>query len=453
MFFAAFPPEINSGRMYTGAGSGPLIAAATAWDELSTELQSASDSYSSVISSLTSGPWLGPASLSMAAAVTPYLTWMQSTGAQAAETANQAIAAASAYETAFAAHVPPAEIAANRSQLASLTATNIIGQNNAAIAATEVEYAEMWAQDALAMDTYAGASAAASKLTPFTHAPQVTNAGEPAGQAAAAQTIASTATSAGSPLLQWLADLSTDYTTTVTDLLNNLFGSSGASTFTALYNAVKVPLGFTTQFNDIGLLTNFPVSQFLKFAPAPAYGALPKDGLGAGLTGPWWGRGWLTSSVSADMGNSGTLVGKLSVPPSWATATPAVRTVAAALSAAGPEAVPAAALGEGGLLGELSMAGMLGSAVGAGAPTAVAGSGVRNRLTPLKDLKNKQSPEQLKRLVAQISEKPESVQHHTVDQDGLDSLLEQLAKKPGVHAVHLSKGGKAKVLPPDTQLG
>ena len=255
-------------------------------------------------------------------------------------------------------------------------------------------------------------------------------------------------------MLQWLANLSTDYTTTVTGLLNNLFGSSGASTFTALYNAVKVPLGFTTQFNDIGLLTNFPVSQFLKFAPAPAYGALPKDGLGAGLTGPWWGRGWLTSSVSADMGNSGTLVGKLSVPPSWATATPAIRTVAAALSAAGPEAVPAAALGEGGLLGELSIAGMLGSAVGAGTPTAVAGSGVRNRLTPLKDLKSKQSPEQLKRLVAQISEKPESVQHHTVDQDGLDSLLEQLAKKPGVHAVHLSKkGGKAKVVPPDAQLG
>jgi PPE-repeat protein len=466
MFFAAFPPEINSGRMYSGAGSGPLIAAATAWDELAAELQSTADSYSSVISTMTSGPWLGPSSLSMAAAVTPYLTWMRATAAQAAETANQAIAAASAYETAFAAHVPPAEIAANRSQLASLVATNIVGQNNAAIAATEVEYAEMWAQDALAMDTYTASSAAASKLTPFSPAPQVTNPVGPAGQAAAvaqasstsagsaAQAIASTTTYAGSPLLQWLADLSTDYTSTITGLLNNLFGSSGASTFTALYNAVKVPLGFTTQFNDIGLLTNFPVSQFLKFTPAPGFGALPKEGLGAGLTGPWWGRGWLTSSVSADMGNAGTLVGKLSVPPSWATATPAIRTVAAALSAAGPEAVPAAALGEGGLLGELSMAGMLGSAMGAGAPTVAAGSGVRGRLTPLKDLKNKQSPEQLKRLVAQISEKPESVQHHTVDQDGLDSLLEQLAKRPGVHAVHLSKkGAKAKVVPPDAQLG
>ncbi len=451
MFFAAFPPEINSGRMYAGAGSEPLLAAAAAWDGLATELQSTADSFASVIGELTSAPWLGPSSLSMAAAVAPYLAWVQSAAAQAAQTANQAISAATAYQTAFVAHVPPAEIAANRSQLASLVATNIFGQHNAAIAATELQYAEMWAQDALAMDTYAGSSAAASKLTPFTPAPQVTNSAGLAGQAAAVTQAASSST--GSPLLQWLANLSTDYTSTVTGMLNGLFGPTGASTYTALFNAVKTPLGFATQFNDIGLLTNFPISQFLKFAPAPGYGALPKEGLGGGLTGPWWSRGWLASSVSADMENAGTLVGKLSVPPSWATATPAIRTVAAALSAAGPEAVPAAALGEGGLLGELSMAGMLGSAMGSGTPTVVANAGVRNRLTPLKDLTNKQSPEQLKRLVAQISEKPESVQHHTVDQDGLDALLEQLAKKPGIHAVHLSKGGKAKAASPHAQFG
>jgi PPE-repeat protein len=323
----------------------------------------------------------------------------------------------------------------------------------------------MWAQDALAMDTYAASSAAASKLTPFTPAPQTTNAGGLAGQAAvvaqatstsagtAAQSMASTAASTGSPLLQFLANLSTDYTDTLNGLLNSLFGPTGASTYTLLYDVVKTPLGFTTGFNDLGLLTNFPVSQFLKFSPAPGFGVIPKEGLGGGLTGPWWGRGWLTSSVSADMGNAGTLVGKLSVPPSWATATPAIRTVAAALSAAGPEAVPAAAIAEAGMFSSMPAAGMLGSAIGAGAPTVVANSGVRGRLTPLKDLKGKQSPEQLKRLVAQISEKPESVQHHTVDQDGLESLLEQLAKKPGVHAVHLSKGSKAKVVPPDAQLG
>jgi PPE-repeat protein len=467
MFYEAFPPEFNSGRMYAGPGSGSMLAAAAAWDDLATELQSAASSYSSVISSLTGGPWIGPSSLAMAAAVTPYVAWMQQTAVQADQAAMQATAAAAAYETAFAAHVPPPVIAENRALLAQLVATNIVGQNTAAIAANETQYSEFWAQDALAMDSYFASSASASKLTPFSEPPQTTNTAGPAMQAAtvsaaaatpagnAASTASTAASTAGNlitdnPVLAFLAKLATDYNTTVEGFLNTV--PNGNSWFTALFSAVKVPLGFTTQFNDIGLLINFPLSQFLKFAPPVAYGALPKDALGAGLGALGFGRGTLYSAVSASMGNAGTLVGKLSIPPSWATATPAIRTVAAALSAAGPDAVPAAALGEGSLLSSMSVAGMLGSALGAGGPT-VARAGVRGRLTPIKDLKDKQSPEQLKRLVAQISEKPESVQHHTVDQQGLDSLLEQLAKKPGIHAVHLSKGDKSKVVPSEAQLG
>jgi PPE-repeat protein len=464
MFYAAFPPEFNSGRMYAGPGSGSMLAAAAAWDGLATELQSAASSYSSVIASLTGGPWIGPSSLAMAAAVTPYVAWMQQTAVQADQAAMQATAAAAAYETAFAAHVPPPVIAENRALLAQLVATNILGQNTGAIAATETQYSEMWAQDALAMDSYFASSASASKLTPFTEPPQTTNtagttmqaasvtaaAATPAGNAASTASTAASTTSTSGGILGWLAQLATDYNTFVEGLLNTV--PNGSAWYTALFNAVKVPLGFTTQFNDIGLLTNLPVSQFLKFAPPVAYGALPKDALGAGIGAAHWGQGTLFSEVRGSMGNSGTLVGKLSVPPSWATATPAIRTVAAALSAAGPDAVPAAALGEGSLLSSMSVAGMLGSALGAGGPTVVR-AGVRGRLTPIKDLKDKKSPEQLKRLVAQISEKPESVQHHNVDQEGLDALLEQLSKKPGIHAVHLKKGDKPKVVPSEAQLG
>ena len=57
---------------------------------------------------------------------------------------HQATAAASAYETAFAATVPPPLIVANRSLLAPLVATNILGQNAPATAATEAYDAEMW---------------------------------------------------------------------------------------------------------------------------------------------------------------------------------------------------------------------------------------------------------------------------------------------------------------------
>lgn len=470
MFYGAFPPEFNSGRMYSGPGVGSLVAAATAWENLATELQSTATAYSGVISSLTTGPWVGPSSIAMASAAYPYVAWMQQTAAQAQEAASQASAAAAAYETAFAAHVPPPVIAENRALLAQLMATNLFGQNTAAIAATETQYGEMWAQDAVAMDTYASSSEAATRLTPFAQPPQTTTgtgntmqaaamsqaAGTSAGSVGSTINAAATSLTAGpgNPILAWLSQLATQYNTAITTFLKG-FGTTpgGTPLITAMYNSIKVPLGLTTQFNDVGLLINFPVSQWLKFAPPIPYGALPKDALGAGLGVLGFGRGTLYDAISPTAGFArGTLVGQLTVPPSWASATPAIRTVAAALSAAGPEAVPAAALGEGGLFSSMGMAGMLGSALGAGGPTVV-GASVRNRMKPIKDLKDKQSPEQLKRLVAQISEKPETVQHHNVDQEGLDALLEQLAKKPGIHAVHLKKGDKSKVLPADAQLG
>ena len=162
--------------MYAGPGSGSMLAAAAAWDGLAAELRSAAASYGSVISELTSGSWLGPSSTAMAAAAAPYVAWMSATAGQAELAATQAQAAAGAYEAAFAMTVPPPLIAANRAQLAMLVATNFLGQNTPAIAATEAQYAEMWAQDAAAMYGYAASSAATTaKLTPFTAAPQTTN--------------------------------------------------------------------------------------------------------------------------------------------------------------------------------------------------------------------------------------------------------------------------------------
>src|SRR5579875_3066092 len=128
--FGLLPPEINSGRMYSGPGPGSMLAAAAAWDGLAAELRSAVASYGSVVAGLTDGAWLGPASTSMAAAVAPYAAWLNTTAAQAEEAASSARAAVGAYETAFAATVPPLGIAANRAQLMALVATNFFGQNS-----------------------------------------------------------------------------------------------------------------------------------------------------------------------------------------------------------------------------------------------------------------------------------------------------------------------------------
>src|ERR1700745_3978567 len=171
MSFMVFPPEVNSALMYSGAGSGPLMAAASAWNELAADLESTATSYQSIIAQLTGGPWLGPTATRMASAAAPYIAWLQGSSIQAAQTRGQASLAAAAYESAFAATVPPSVIAANRALLAALIATNFLGQNTPAIAATEAHYMEMWAQDAAAMYAYAAASATASQLTTFAEPP------------------------------------------------------------------------------------------------------------------------------------------------------------------------------------------------------------------------------------------------------------------------------------------
>ncbi|WP_272893406.1 PPE family protein, partial [Mycobacterium marinum] len=191
--FGALPPEINSARIYAGPGPGSLSAAAVSWASLAAELQTAASYYQSVVSGLTSGGWLGPASLSMASAFWPYVTWTSMVATQAGEAANQAALAVTAYETALAMTVPPPVVAANRVQLATLTATNFFGQNSPAIAATEAAYSEMWAQDALAMYDYAANSASACALTVLNSPPEVVN---PAG--AATQTTAVTQATAAS---------------------------------------------------------------------------------------------------------------------------------------------------------------------------------------------------------------------------------------------------------------
>src|SRR5271156_132133 len=217
MDFGAFPPEINSGRMYAGPGAGSMLAAAGAWDGLAAELHSTAAAAGSVVSGLTGESWQGVSSTSMAAAVAPYLTWMTATATQLEQVANQARAAAAAYEAAFAMTVPPAVVAANRAQLMALIATNFLGQNTPAIMATEAHYGAMWAQDAAAMYGYAASAAAASTLAPFTPPKSTTNPAGMTGQSAAvaqaagtsagshAQTVASTSLSTVPQTLQGLA--------------------------------------------------------------------------------------------------------------------------------------------------------------------------------------------------------------------------------------------------------
>lgn len=391
MDFGALPPEINSGRMYMGAGSGPMLAAAAAWDALAAELHSNAASYESTIQGVTVGSWQGPAAASMTTAAAPFVAWMSTTATQAEQAAAQAKAAAVAYETAFAATVPPPVIEANRALLMTLIATNIFGQNTPAIAATEAQYLEMWAQDAAAMYAYAGSSAAATELTPFTEPPQTTDPSGVARQSAAVAEAVSAAETQ-SQLAQLLsvipnalqsvgpaAAVPTAAATPAGSIIEAVYPITAAlrpffAAVTGAYSpigAIILPGGWwLLSLQLLGLAQNGPgVAELLGGGKAIAGGLAPLRGGYVSSVAPTPG------GVTGSMGGS-TLVGSLSVPQGWVTEAPVMRTLASVLPGTSAAAAPSIPVGPPGtLFGEMAMASLAGRALAGASVRTVSSTG------------------------------------------------------------------------------
>lgn len=357
MDFGALPPEVNSARMYSGAGSTPLVTAASAWSRLAGELNSAARGYDSVITRLASEEWLGPASTAMSESAIPYVTWMNSTAAQAEQAATQAREVAAAYEAAFAATVPPVQVTANRSRLQSLNSSNVLGQNTPAIAMNEAQYGEMWAQDAAAMYGYAGHSAVASKVTPFSSPQQTTNPAGEAGQAAAV------AKATGTSSKSQTTDLMSSVQNSLHKLASPAASSSAASTESrGLLDAWATYIGPTQSSIAIphfilGAMNSF-TSLAKSWGPAAAKaagdGAAAAAGLPAvGAVGGLLGGGG--APVAAGLGNA-VSVGRLSAPAAWVAAGPASFPASpvpiSSVAAAAPEVE-----GAGNLMGGMPLAG------------------------------------------------------------------------------------------------
>lgn len=381
--FALLPPEVNSARMYSGAGSGSLLLAASAWRSLAAELRSTALSYYAVLAALTEEEWHGPASAAMAAAAAPYVTWMNATAVRAERAATQAEAAAAAHETAFAGTVPPPQIAANRCRLDWLVTTNTLGQHTPAIAATEAQYGEMWAQDAGAMYGYAASSAAATDLAPFGAPQQITDTAGVSEQLASVHRAATTSAGTGREALSQLTSSVPDSlrslaspssmdaagglnsggwnpfapgsagdTTGLNGALNALFGPDtafGQFVNANLWNTI-FGSGFYLPSNYLGTGADFiglsqAAGTAADGAASAAAGAAGAAGAGEAVAGA------AGNGISAGVGN-GALVGPLSVPPAWTGVTPdsplfpaagATRMIAPpAAVAAGMPAVPLA---------------------------------------------------------------------------------------------------------------
>ncbi|MCV7147043.1 PPE family protein [Mycobacterium riyadhense] len=360
--FAVLPPEINSARIFSGAGSSPLFTAATAWEGLGADLQSSVSAIQSLLTDLTGGPWTGPASMAMAAAAAPYVSWLSAAAAQAELSAAQARAAATAFETALAATVHPAAVAANRVSLLSLIATNFL----------------MWAQDVGAMVAYyTGATSVASTLTPFSLPPaslaglssQVTGfASQVGAQVAGAATAASAAVS---PMLEGAVAGVPGAVTAVQSAAaavpaESLMSAAQMGMYPAsMMLGPLMQLGQSANASSAGLASaGLAAADMPKFAGdvAPAMKGL---GGGAGL------------GAAADLGKA-RLVGAMSVPPTWEGSMPKGM---ASGAMAGLGAMPTAAelAQAGGVGGGMPMMPMpMGAGAGAGMPGGMMGRGGAN---------------------------------------------------------------------------
>ena len=302
--FSWLPPEINSARIFAGAGSGSLFTAASAWDGLASDMSASASSFNSVLSGLANGAWTVPASLSMAAAAVPYVTWLSGAAAQAAEAAGQARAAATAFESALAGTVPLPLVTANRAAYQSLASTNYLGLNTPAIFAAEFDYVEMWAQDVGAMLGYhAGATSVASLLPSFS-LPTLSLAGLEGVVSTAVSPLVGVGSVVGS-LGSEVAGLAS------TVPLSSLTSVAQIAMYPAsmAMSPIMMAVQAATQSTNAAGMAASAAGAGLVDAPKlvdPAAGAM--KGLG--------GMGGMGAGMSAGLGQA-RLVGAMSVPQTW----------------------------------------------------------------------------------------------------------------------------------------
>jgi len=314
--FGVLPPEINSGRMYVGDGAASLLSAAAGWQAIAAGLIAAAGGMGGVTAELVGSAWSGPSSAMMGMSSTQFVAWVLMTAARAEMSAMAALGAADAHATAFAATIPPPEVERNQITTATLIATNFMGVNSAAIAASQAQYEEYWAQDASAMYAYAAANqtlAASLNAPPFL--PAIPNT-DPAGLAAQA---ASVGESAGQGAGQAAS--------TVGGATSQLGGMSSAmGSVGSLAGAPAQAVGQLGQLaSPMGSIMSAMTGggQGFGFGSPLAAAMLPGMtggfGGGVGSMGSFGGMSYNTgmSPMMASMGRAGS-IGRLSVPAGWA---------------------------------------------------------------------------------------------------------------------------------------
>jgi PPE-repeat protein len=283
-----------------------LLTAANTWRQLAIELGQTAADYASTVAGI---PWRGPSATAMTLSTLPYIAWLQATAVQAAQMSMAATTMASSFVATQMAVVHPSVVTANRTQLAHLLATNVFGINFPAIAATEIQYLQMWAGNTTAMLGYHATNLQTMALPMFSPPSAMTT-----PTAAAAQTAAVQAAAAVPAAAPAAGIFSNPFVQAVNGYLQNTISSG-------LFNPQSF-IGLVTSGHDY-----FPGQYPDVLAPTPrnlaiAYNLTGPEAVGGApnfYAPPEAATSAMETSVTASLGK-GMYVSNLVVPPSAITA-------------------------------------------------------------------------------------------------------------------------------------
>jgi PPE-repeat protein len=309
-----------------------LLAAADVWRQLAIELGQTAADYASIVAGI---PWQGPSATAMTLSTIPYVSWMHTTAAQAAQMSMAATTMASSFVATQTAVVHPSVVTANRTLLAHLIATNFFGINFPAIAATEAQYLQMWAGNTTAMLGYHATSLQTLAMPTFTPPPTT---GNPGGIAAQRAAVAAAPAAAPPPI-----NLPTDpffsnptigfFLGQEASVIQSGFPFNLTSTFLGGHDFVP------GQFPDVLAATPRNLAIAYNLTGPEAVGGVPNLYAGA----PAAETSAVETSVTASLGR-GMYVGNLVVPPSAVTSpiqlAAAEAPLAAATTAEGAPLIP-----------------------------------------------------------------------------------------------------------------
>lgn len=147
------PPEVITGRLMSGAGAAPMLAASAEFTASAVAFEVAIDRLTAQLGYLTAN-WQGESAIAMQRSVLRFIVWLRVLQAQLITIATRTGSQAAAFTEAYATMAQMVEIVENRVTTAVLHATNFLGMNTIPIGVKEGQYEAMWARDVAVQTKY-----------------------------------------------------------------------------------------------------------------------------------------------------------------------------------------------------------------------------------------------------------------------------------------------------------